>query len=99
MGNLNRMIDQVAKEKGIARDTLVEALEAALVSAARKRYGPKVELEAQYSDETGEMEVFHFKDVVDEVEDPSVEIDLETARRELDPEAEIGDQLGVKDGD
>ncbi len=34
--NLNRMIDQVAKEKGIARDTLVEALEAALVSAATK---------------------------------------------------------------
>jgi transcription termination/antitermination protein NusA len=94
--NLNRMIDQVAKEKGIPRDTLVEALEAALVSAARKKYGNKVELEAQYSDETGEVEVFLFKDVVDLVEDSTVEIDLDTARRELDPEAEIGDQLGVK---
>ncbi len=94
--NLNRMIDQVAKEKGIPRDTLVEALEAALVSAARKKYGNKVELEAQYSDETGEVEVFLFKDVVEEVEDSTVEIDLDTARRELDPEAEIGDQLGVK---
>lgn len=96
MGSLNRMIDQVAKEKGIARDTLVEALEAALVSAARKKYGNRVELEAQYSDETGEVEVFLFKDVVDVVEDSTVEIDLETARRELDPEAEVGDQLGVK---
>jgi transcription termination/antitermination protein NusA len=94
--NLNRMIDQVAKEKGITRDTLVEALEAALVSAARKKYGGKVELEAQYSDETGEVEVFLFKDVVDIVEDVTTEIDLETARRELDPDAEIGDQLGVK---
>jgi len=94
--NLNRMIDQVAKEKGIARDTLVEALEAALVSAARKKFGGKVELEAQYSDETGEVEVFLFKDVVEDVEDPTTEIDLDTARRELDPEAEIGDQLGVK---
>lgn len=94
--NLNRMIDQVAKEKGIPRDTLVEALEAALVSAARKKYGNKVELEAQYSDETGEVEVFLFKDVVELVEDSTVEIDLDTARRELDPEAEIGDQLGVK---
>ncbi|MCA1961738.1 MAG: transcription termination factor NusA [Desulfomonile sp.] len=94
--NLNRMIDQVAKEKGIARDTLVEALEAALVSAARKKFGGKVELEAQYSDETGEVEVFLFKDVVEDVMDPTTEIDLETARRELDPEAEIGDQLGVK---
>jgi N utilization substance protein A len=90
------MIDQVAKEKGISRDTLVEALEAALVSAARKRFGPKVELEAQYSDSTGEIEVFRFRDVVAEVQDDSVEIDLETARQELDPDAEIGDQLGEK---
>lgn len=97
MGNLDRMIDQVAKEKGIARDTLVEALEAALVSAARKKFGPKVELEAQYSTNTGEIEVFLFKDVVECVEDPMVQIDLDTARRELDQEAEIGDQLGVKD--
>lgn len=94
--NLNRMIDQVAKEKGISRDTLVEALEAALVSAARKKYGGKVELEAQYSPDTGEVEVFLFKDVVEKVGDPTTEIDLDTARRELDPEAEIGDQLGVK---
>jgi transcription termination/antitermination protein NusA len=98
MGSLDRMIDQVAKEKGISRDTLVEALEAALVSAARKRFGPKVELEAQYSDSTGEIEVFRFRDVVAEVIDPSVEIDLDTARNELDPEAEIGDQLGEKIG-
>ena len=96
MGSLDRMIDQVAKEKGISRDTLVEALEAALVSAARKRFGPKVELEAQYSDTTGEIEVFRFRDVVAEVQDDSVEIDLETARHELDPDAEIGDQLGEK---
>ena len=79
--NLNRMIDQVAKEKGIARETLVEALEAALVSAARKKYGGRVELEAQYSDETGEVEVFLFKDVVDDVEDSTTQIDLDTARR------------------
>jgi transcription termination/antitermination protein NusA len=94
--NLNRMIDQVAKEKGIARDTLLEALEAALVSAARKKYGNRVDLEAQYSEDTGEMEIFLFKDVVENVEDSTTQIDIKTARRELDPEAEIGDQLGVK---
>ncbi len=96
MVNLNRTIDQVAKEKGIARETLVEALEAALVSAARKKYGSKVELEAQFSEETGEVEIFLFKDVVEKVQDAMTEIDLESARKELDPEAEIGDQLGVK---
>ncbi len=94
--NLNRMVDQVAKEKGIARNTLLEALEAALVSAARKKYGSRVELEAQYSEDTGEMEIFLFKDVVETVEDETTQIDLKTARRDLDPEAEIGDQLGVK---
>ena len=45
------------------RDTLVEALEAALVSAARKKYGNRVELEAQYSDETGEVEVFELGEI------------------------------------
>ena len=94
--NLNRVIDQVAKEKGIARDTLVEALEAALVSAARKKFGNRVELEAQFTDDSGEIEVFLFKDVVENVEDHTTQIDLETARTELDPEAEIGDQLGMK---
>ena len=94
--NLNRMIDQVAKEKGIPREILVEALEAALVSAARKKYGNKVELEAQYNDDSGEVEVFLFKDVVVDVTDTTTEIDLDAARRELDPEAELGDQLGVK---
>jgi N utilization substance protein A len=94
--NLNRVIDQVAKEKGIARDTLVEALEAALVSAARKKFGNRVELEAQFTDDSGEIEVFLFKDVVEQVEDHTTQIDLETARSELDPEAEIGDQLGMK---
>ena len=94
--NLNRIIDQVAKEKGIARDTLIEALIAALVSAARKKYGNRVELEALYSEDTGEVEVFLFKDVVEKVEDATTEIDLGTARRELDPEAKVGDQLGVK---
>ena len=80
--NLNRMIDQVAKEKGIARDTLLEALEAALVSAARKKYGNRVELEAQYSEDTGEVEIFLFKDVVEQVEDLTTQIDLDTARQE-----------------
>lgn len=94
--NLNRMIDQVAKEKGISRDTLVAALEAAMISAARKKFGNKVDLEAQYTDDSGEVEVFLFKDVVIDVQDATMEIDLDTARRELDADAEVGDQLGVK---
>ena len=95
--NLNRMIDQVAKEKGIARNTLLENFSRLRwYQRLRKKYGNRVELEAQYSEDTGEMEIFLFKDVVEKVEDGTTQIDLKTARRELDSEAEIGDQLGVK---
>ena len=93
--NLNHIIDQVVKDKGIDREVLVEALEAAVLSAANKKYRNTRELEAHYNDEIGEVEVFEFVTVVDEVENSYQEIDLEEAR-EIDPDVEIGDSLGMK---
>ena len=93
--NLNHIIDQVVKDKGIDRDVLVEALEAAVLSAANKKYRNTRELEAHYNDEAGEVEVFEFVTVVDEVENSYQEIDLSEAR-EIDPDVEIGDSLGMK---
>jgi len=93
--NLNHIIDQVVKDKGIDRSVLVEALESAVLSAANKKYRNTRELEAHYNDEIGEVEVFEFVTVVDEVLDSYKEIDVEEAR-EIDPEAEIGDSLGMK---
>lgn len=93
--NLNHIIDQVVKDKGIDRGVLVEALESAVLSAANKKYRNTRDLEAHYSDEIGEVEIFEFVTVVDEVVDSYKEIDVEEAR-EIDPEAEIGDSLGMK---
>ena len=93
--NLNHIIDQVVKDKGIDRDVLVEALEAAVLSAANKKYRNTRDLEAHYNDEIGEVEVFEFVTVVDEVENSYQEIDLNEAR-EIDPDVEVGDSLGMK---
>jgi len=94
MGNLNHIIDQVVKDKGIDREILVEALESAVLSAANKKFRNTRDLEAHYNEEIGEVEVFEFVTVVDEVVDSYKEIDIEEAQ-EIDPDVEIGDSLGM----
>jgi len=93
--NLNNIIDQVVKDKGIDRQVLVEALEAAVLSAANKKYRNTRDLEAHFNDESGEVDLFEFVTVVDEVEDSYREIDLDEARSDFDPDAEVGDSLGM----
>ena len=93
--NLNHIIDQVVKDKGVDRGILVEALESAVLSAANKKYRNTRDLEAHYNDDLGEVELFEFVTVVDEVLDSYKEIDLDEAR-EIDPEVEVGDSLGMK---
>ena len=94
VGNLNHIIDQVVKDKGIDRQVLVEALESAVLSAANKKFRNTRDLEAHYNDEIGEVEVFEFVTVVDEVVDSYKEIDIEEAR-DVDPDVEVGDSLGM----
>lgn len=95
ISELSRIIDQVGKDKGIDKKILVDALEQALLAAARKKYGPKQEIEAKYNDEVGEVELFQFKTVVKNVKNPHAEIALEDAK-DLDSEVEVGDSLGTK---
>ena len=95
ISDINRVVEQVSKDKGIDREVLIRALEEALKSAARKKFGNKMDIEVQYNTESGEIEVFQFKDVAEEVTEPALEISLEEGRK-LDPECEIGDSLGTK---
>jgi transcription termination/antitermination protein NusA len=95
IADIKRVVEQVSRDKGIDRKILIDALEEALRSAARKKFGVKVDIEAHFSEESGEIEVFQFKEVVEEVEDPDLQISFEEGRR-LDPECEIGDSLGTK---
>lgn len=93
---LSAIINQIGRDKGISKEALIEALESAMLSAARKHYGHNLNLETQYNDESGEIEVMLFKIVVDQVLDPHTQIGLKEAREEFDPEAMIGDELGKK---
>jgi N utilization substance protein A len=93
---LKRLIEQMGKDKGIDKQIIVEALETAMVTAARKKLGPKVEIEAHYNEEAGEIEIFQFKTVVEKILDPDTQIARAEARKTLDEGAELGDSLGMK---
>jgi len=95
ISDIKRVVEQVSKDKGISREVLIKALEEALKSAARKKFGSKLDIEVQYSEELGEIEVFQFMDVAEVVAEPALQISLEEGRN-LDPECEIGDSLGTK---
>lgn len=95
ISGLKREIDQIAKDKGIHKGVIIKALEDAMIQAARRKYGQEKEIEARFNEELGEIELFEFRTVVEIVTDAENQITIERAR-ELDPEAEEGDQIGVK---
>ncbi len=93
--NLGGILEQVAKEKGIEKKVLVETIEAAIHKAAQSVFGQNRELEARYNDDTGQVDLFQYMTVVEEVEDPERQISLEeVTRRSLD--AELGEELGFQ---
>ncbi|MFT5441756.1 MAG: N utilization substance protein A [Myxococcota bacterium] len=94
--NLKREIDQIAKDKGIDSNEIISALEEAMVQAAQKRHGADREFEARYNDDLGEIEIFEFREVVEVITDPTRQVLVAIARSDFDPEAEIGDEIGVK---
>jgi len=94
--DLNRVIEQVSKEKGIEKAILISALENAMVSAAKKKFGHQRKIEAQFNPEIGEVELFEAKTVVAEIQDEATEITLADAQENLDPDAQIGDELLCK---
>jgi len=93
--DLIKVLEQVGREKGVERDTLIATLEEAVKAAARKKLGQNYDLEINFNEELGEIEIFEFKEVVEKVENENLEITLEQAA-EIDPEAVIGDSLGIR---
>jgi N utilization substance protein A len=93
--NLKHTIEQIVKEKAIDKGVVIDALEQAVLTAANKKFRNTRDLEAHYNEEVGEVELFEFVTVVEEVQDSYKEIDLEEAK-EVDPDVEIGDSLGMK---
>ncbi len=90
--NINDVLKQVAHEKEIDLDRWISALEDAVASAAKKQHKIKEPVRAQLDRETGKFTACIVRTVVEELEDPYAEWDLDEAR-EIKPDAEIGDEI------
>jgi N utilization substance protein A len=85
-------IEALEREKHISKDLLIEAIESALVSAYKKNYGTSQNVRVNIDKETGDIDVFMRRDIVEEVVDPFTQTSLEEAK-EIDPEYELGDVI------
>jgi len=86
-------VDAISKERGIARETLLENLETALLSAARRKYGGEGNLAVRIDRKSGDIGVFSVRTVVEEGQElEEGDIPLGEAR-EIDPELEPGDTI------
>jgi N utilization substance protein A len=85
-------LDDLEREKHMSKDMLIEAIESALVSAYKKNYGTSQNVRVDIDRQTGDINVFMRRDIVEEVEDPFSQASLEEAQ-EIDPEYEIGDVI------
>lgn len=91
-----RALEQLEEEKGISREVIIEALEAALLSAYKKNFGQGAQnVRIEVDRETGEIRAYQIRTVVEEVTDPNTQIALEEARV-WDPTARVGDVVEVE---
>nr|WP_285844518.1 transcription termination factor NusA [Oceanobacillus profundus] len=88
-------IDNLAKEKGIEKEILMEALEAALISAYKKNFKSATNVRVELNEVSGKMSVYARKTVVEEVEDTQLEISVDEARK-IDPNYEVEDIIEVE---
>jgi len=89
-GEFLSAIEQIGKEKGIDKEVLIEAIEAALVSAYKKNFGTAQNVKINIDRVTGAVKVYALKSVVEEVSDDFLEISFEEAQK-IDPRYKIGD--------
>src|SRR6186713_734260 len=93
--DLGTIVDQVAQEKGIDKAVLIETMEAAILKAAQAVFGPTRELEARFNEDSGNIDLFQYMTVVENVTLPEREIDMDIAKKH-GLEAEIGEELGFQ---
>jgi len=87
------VIDEIGRQKGIEKSRVIGAIEAALQTAAKKRFGQAENIQVEIDPKTGEISVVSKKIIVDAVTNPKAEISLKEARQ-YDSEAEVGDEIG-----
>src|SRR6476661_4839022 len=87
---LLQVADTVARDKGIDKDEVLEAMEQAIQKAGRSKYGQEYDIRAEIDRRSGEIRLLRFREVVDAVENEATQMPLSAAQR-LNAEAEIGD--------
>jgi len=90
---LMAIIEQVGREKGIDKHRVLAAVESALLTAAKKRYGNNENIQIQIDHDTGEISIVSLKTIAEQITDVNAQISLDEAR-EIDGEAELGDEIG-----
>ena len=85
-------LETLEKEKGISKEVVIEALEAALVSAYKRNYGTAQNVEVEFDDDNGEIKVYQVREVSEEVYDSQLEISL-TDALEINKAYEVGDKI------
>ncbi len=81
MSLLYQHIEQISRDKGVDAAIILEAVEDAILTAAKKYYGTEEPYQARFNEESGQVEVFLVKRVVDRVTTPETEITLDDAKR------------------
>ncbi len=92
---LFQTIDQLSREKGIDPQIIISAVEDAILAATRKYYKTTEDLQSHFNKDTGTVEVFAVKKVVEQVTDPVREMALEEARK-IDPQAAVESEVRIR---
>lgn len=87
-----QVAESVAREKNLKRDIVISALEAAVVSVARKKYGHDINVKAEISEKDGSIRIFRILSIVEVAEDHNTQIELKYAKKK-NPDAEIGGEI------
>lgn len=91
---LIQAIDEITREKGISRETIVLAIQESMAAAAKKQYNLEGDVAGVMNRENGDVDIYLVRKVVETVENPETEIVLADAQ-EFDAEAELGDTLSL----
>ena len=87
-------LDELEKEKEISKDIILEAIENSLLAACKNHFGKSDNIKVNINRETGEVTVFAEKDIVEDVNDPAMEISLSDAKK-ISEDKEIGDKVDI----
>jgi N utilization substance protein A len=92
---LKKAIDQISKDKGLDREMLISTMKDAVRTSVERKYGDGLDIEVSFDENTGDINVFQFKIVVDDPADDSTQISLEDARKH-DSSVQLDDEVGFR---